>query len=111
MIKKSHIILIFVAVYFLIFGVVEALFKLDDGIKFLHMILNAFFAFTWCKIHAVENNKKPGLQYYIFASFFPVIGISIYLFKFFGFKKGGVKTLQAILFFILCIALYLLPLY
>lgn len=108
--KKSHTILIFVAVYFLIFGIVEVLYKPDD-INFLHMILNAFFAFIWCKIHAVENNKKPGLQYYIFASFFPVIGISIYLFKFFGFKKGGIKTLQFILFFILCMALYLLPSY
>jgi len=59
--KNTHIILIFVAVYYLIFGVVAALFTLDSGIKFLHIILNAFFAFTWCKIHAVENNKKPSI--------------------------------------------------
>ena len=108
--KKSHIILIFVAAYFLIFGVIGALYK-PDYVNFLHMILNSFFAFAWCKIHAIENNKKIDFRYLLLALFFPVIGLSIYLIKFFGFKIGGVKTLQVILFFMLCSALYLFPFY
>lgn len=106
--KKLHTILIFVAVYFLIFGVVGALYE-PDYINFLHIILNSFFAFAWCKIHAVENNKKVDIPYLLLALFFPVIGLSIYLFKFFGFKIGGLKTLQVILFYMFCSALYLLP--
>ena len=75
------------------------------------MILNTLFAFIWCTEHAIENNKSTGVFYRILAALFPLIGISIYLFKFFGFKTGGTKTLQVILFFILCISLYLLPSY
>ena len=108
--KKSHTILIFVAVYFLIFGVVGALYK-PDYLNFLHMILNSFFAFIWCKTHAIENNKKTGIQYLILALLFPVIGLSIYLFKFFEFKIGALKTLQVILFYMFCLLLYLLPFY
>jgi len=110
MMKKSHTFLIFVAAYFLIFGVVDALYK-PDYINFLHMILNSFFAFFWCKTHAFENNKKVNIPYLLLALLFPVIGLSIYLFSFFGFKIGGVKTLQVILFCGLCLTLYLLPLY
>lgn len=98
------------AVYFLIIGVVKALYK-PDYIDFFHMILNAFFAFAWCKTHAIENNKKIDLRYPILALFFPVIGLSIYLFKFFGIKIGALKSLQVILFIMFCILLYLLPLY
>lgn len=108
--KKTHTILIFVAVYFLIFGIVEALYK-PDYINFLHMIFNSFFALIWCKIHATENNKKIDLRYLVLALFFPVIGLSIYLFKFFGYKIGALKTLQVILFYMFCLALYLLPIY
>lgn len=108
--KKSHVIFIFVATYFLIFGVVGALYK-PDYINFLHMILNSFFAFAWCKTHAVENNKNIDLRYLILAFLFPVIGLSIYLFKFFGLKIGALKTLQVMLFYMFCLLLYLLPFY
>lgn len=108
--KKSHIILIIVAIYYLIFGIAEDIYKPID-IKFFHMILNTLFAFIWCKEHAIENNKSTGVFYRVLAALFPLIGISIYLFKFFGFKTGGTKMLQVILFFILCISLYLLPSY
>ena len=108
--KKSHIILIIVAIYYLIFGIAEDMYKPID-IKLFHMILNTLFAFIWCTEHAIENNKSTGVFYRILAALFPLIGISIYLFKSFGFKTGGTKTLQVILFFILCISLYLLPSY
>jgi len=108
--KKTRIIIIFAAFCFFIFGVVDALFK-PEGIRFIHMILNAFLAFIWCKTHAVEHNKKIGFIYLVFVLVFPVIGISIYLFKFFGFKLGSQKILQVILFYILCLLLYLSPIY
>lgn len=108
--KKSHTVLIIVVVSFLIFGIIGAIFK-SDIIKFLHMILNSFFAFFWCKVHGVENNKKIDLRYLILATLFPVIGLSVYLFKYFGIRVGALKTLQVILFCAVCIILYLIPFY
>ncbi len=110
MMKKSRTILIFVAVYFLTFGIVGALHK-PDYIYFIHMIFNSFFAFFWCKTHAIENNKKVDFRYLLLAFLFPVIGLSIYLFKFFGLKVGALKTLKVILYYLFCLLLYLFPFY
>ena len=108
--KTSNNYLIAMAVIAFIVGLGEILLG-NINLKFIVGVANTILVFGWCKAHAIENNKTSFGGYRIFAALFPIIGVPVYLFKFFGFKHGVIKLLKAVLFAILTFGLLLLPSY
>ncbi len=73
--------------------------------------LTAFFAiyviFLWSKCHANENDKVVSNGTHLLSAVFPMIGLPVYFIRYFGFKIGSVKSIQAFLFGIFAGMLYI----
>jgi hypothetical protein len=112
---KSTTYLLWILLVNVIAGIIEGCLPIDRSghspLSFPYAILFAVLTFCWCRRHAYENNITLSHSYPAFAGLFPPLGVRTYFFRFFGFRKGGVKVLKSIGFFSLLGIGYFLPYY
>ena len=104
MAKKNIYLLLILLVFFIsiaadtILGTPPLVWSLSSAIASLFI---CFFVYAWCIEHAKHYKIKiPGRSAF-WAALFPPIGVPIYFFRGFGFKKGFFKTIKSIGFLIL----------
>jgi hypothetical protein len=112
--KESNKYLIWIIASFLIAGIIEGYYGIDSdnakSISIAHTLIFIFLIWAWCKMHAEENNLNKVNGYCVFVAFFPPVGVPTYFLKFFGLKKGAMRTLKAIGFTCILALFYLIPL-
>jgi len=95
--KKSNKYLVVLFLSFIVFGFIEGLYPAGGdnarAMGVIHTFIIAVLIFAWCDNHALENNVESTGGYRLLAAVFPPLGIPIYFFKCFGFKRGGFKVL------------------
>lgn len=92
---------------FLIFGILDACFpKFAEAGSLIHGFLIILLLSIWCWLHAEEEHVTLPLGYPILSFFLGLFGVFIYLFRAFGFKKGGIKALLAIVATGVAVAIY-----
>lgn len=108
--KSSDKILLFFFLSFVVAGAVEGMAKVDSEwlsvFVMLHTLLIAILIFAWCSAHVAENKIIPPVGSRLLAALFPPFGVPYYMLAGYGFKKGGVRLLKSILFFVLCVGSY-----
>ena len=78
----------------------------SEGVAVGHGILVAILLFIWVKAHATENGiEKIGI-FRIFVAILPILGIPIYLYKYYGLKSGSIRLGKTIGLSILLIISY-----
>lgn len=97
---------------FVVAGVIESFYpEYSDkarAIELAHALIISVITFAWCGMHAQEHGHESAGGYRFFVAFFPPLGVPAYFLKFFGFKKGLLKTVLAVGFFLLAATAYLL---
>lgn len=111
--KNSNTYIILCLATFIIIGTVTAMdFESSSfylGMRIVSLVIIGLFVFAWCTFHAAENNiNYTGLYRYL-AAIFPIPGVPIYLFRFFGLKRGGIMFIKSILVFAALIVCYKVP--
>jgi hypothetical protein len=104
---NSNKILILIILIALSFGFIEGIIREPDprGALFLpYMILMAILAFVWCKRHVKENGISEPTGSSFLCGMITIIGVPLYFFRAFGFKKGIIGSLKG-LGFILSVAI------
>ncbi|UZE97181.1 hypothetical protein [Alkalimarinus alittae] len=111
--NKSNFVLIVILISFLVSGIVEGIFSFSisdqQAITVAHSIFIAVCVFIWCGRHAKENELRKIGGYKVFCAVFPIIGVPVYFFRFFGFKSGTVKTGKALFYLLLIVIVIALP--
>jgi len=111
--KNSNKYIILCLVTFLIYGTVTAMDFESKSIYSVMLIATpvifGLFVFAWCTYHAAENNISYTGLYRFLAAIFPIPGVPIYLFRFFGLKRGGVMFIKSVLVFAAIIVCYKAP--
>lgn len=111
--KNSNTYIILCLVIFFINGIFTAIgFESSSfylGMRIASLVIIGLFVFAWCTFHAAENNVGYTGLYRFLAAIFPIPGVPIYLFRFFGFKRGGVMFIKSVLVFAVFIVFYKVP--
>jgi len=108
--KKSHIVLVFLMLSFLLAGGADAYFLAVKGISeasyIVHGLAVALCCFAWCYYHSRENghSNRDNLAFWCF--FFAPLGIPFYSFRVYGFRRGAILVLSSIVFFISAMSLF-----
>lgn len=98
MMRSSHKIIFGIFLSFGLAGFIEGAFPQTQGASFIiHSLFIAMMLFAWCGVHADENGIMPPNGAKLLCGLIGLIGVPFYLFRAFGFKKGGYK-------FLLCVA-------
>ena len=71
-----------------------------------HTIIISVLSFCWCKFHVKYNDIPEPRGSAVLAGFIAPVGVPLYFFRAFGFKKGGIKTVKAVGFLIVLLAVY-----
>lgn len=113
MAKESNLYLVGMIASFLFAGIIEGYFDFDginaSNASITHTVLLMFLIWGWCKMHAMENNIGDEGGYFLFAALIPLLGVPVYLVKFFGLKQGIIKILKAMVFSCILIVCYFIP--
>lgn len=99
LLSNSHKVLLLLLISFLISGVIDGAFpQFVDANFLLHTLLIGILLAVWCACHADDNNIEPPRGAKLLCFLIGFIGVPFYLFRAFGFKKGGVKLLIGLAF-------------
>lgn len=97
-----------IIISFIIAAVIDGLFpNAVDVSALIHGLGIGIALFVWCGLHAEDEKIKLPTNSKIFCGLLGMFGVAIYLFRAFGFKRGGLKLLIGILATIISGALYL----
>ncbi len=110
---KSTECLLWILFTSVIAGIIEGYMPIDRRgyslVTLPYVITFAVLTFLWCRSHAFESNITFSHSYPAFAALFPPLGVPTYFFRFFGFRKGGMKVLKSIGFLFVMIICRHLP--
>ena len=110
MLNKPNKILALLLVTFLVAGAIEN-FSLSDNrtlyeLAVAHAFIVAILLFAWCKSHIQFNEINAPSSSALLVGLMAPIGVPLYFFRGFGFKDGSIKTVKAIVFLLVSMALY-----
>lgn len=106
-ISGSQKIVFLIVLSFGIAGLVDGAYpKVEDASYLLHALFLSIALFVWCGLHAEESEIKPPRGSKILCGLLGILGAPLYLFRAFGFKAGGFKTLLGLLAIIVALLLY-----
>jgi len=95
---------------FLVFGFFEAVFSAHaTALSLIHGLILILSAVFWCSYHAEQNDINIPKGAIVLCIIIPILGLPYYLFRGFGFKRGGLKFLLLCLFTTVSFATYLIP--
>jgi len=108
--KYSRKVLYLIWFSFFAFGVFEGILPVHaNASSLIHGFILMVSAVFWCSYHAEENGLIPSRVAIVFCVLIPIVGVPYYLFKGFGFKSGGLKVLWLLLFVLICVMTYFIP--
>jgi len=94
------------AASFAVAGLIDSQLPITDsvfgGSAVVHMIIIGFLTFSWVKAHSRDTGTPLSSGSALFAGLIPLIGVPTYFFRTRGLKSGGLSTLKAAGFFIVC---------
>lgn len=103
--KKSRITLAVLFASFIVTTLIDTHVLLTQGVADITFFAHAFFiggcAFIWCKQHALENGLRGGKYYALGCALILIIGVPVYAYGSYGFKRGSIIVLKAVAFAVL----------
>ena len=75
----------------------------------VNYLLFSILLFGWCKSHVKVSQIKEPFGSAIICALIGKIGVPLYFFRAFGIEQGVIKTFWSLLFFIICIVIYIIP--
>jgi hypothetical protein len=94
------------AASFAVAGLIDSQLPITDaffsGSAVVHMIVIGFLTFGWVKAHSRETGVALPSGSALFAGAIPLVGVPVYFFRTRGAKLGGISTLKAVGFFLVC---------
>lgn len=110
--KKSQSILVGIIISFFLSGIVDGYFWAVKGIQdasyVFHLFTFAVLCYFWCYFHALENGHKNRENLAFWCFFIAPIGVPLYSYKVYGFKRGSVITLSSVVVLAIAIGVYIL---
>ena len=108
----SRIIVVFLVLTFPIVGLADGIHSDSETASgLMHTFVIAVCMYAWCGHHAQEKGIEPPPLAHLLCFFLVPVGVTLYLFKKFGFKQGGAKFLVGIAMSLVAFGLYSLAFY
>ena len=110
--KKSQIIFICIIISFALSGIADGYFWAAKGIQeasyVIHLFTFAVLCYFWCYYHAIENGHEGRNSLAFWCFFIAPVGIPLYSYKIYGFKRGSVIILGSVVVLGVSIGAYVL---